>query len=174
MPWCARRVRGPAGDTRRNDSGILLSWQVLPARIYLARADCIANTLGLVNIMATVDATEINPFVGPMLKARRKVMRAFAGLLAFGAIVGVMAKYPVITEWAVILAVVALCTIIVWGCIVTWYYLYRAARQEAGSKYAVSHLVLSVLLTFLGAILVPMLVIGDIERRHQASSEETG
>jgi heme/copper-type cytochrome/quinol oxidase subunit 2 len=129
--------------------------------------------------MASVDATEINPFVGPMLKARRNAMRAFAGLVTLTVIVAVVDKYPIVAGWAAILAVAALCTILVWGCIVTWYYLYRAAREEAGPRYAVSHLLLSVLLTFValpvlfGVFFVPMLVCGDIERRRRASSEET-
>jgi hypothetical protein len=64
--------------------------------------------------------------------------------------------------------------IIAIGSIVTCRYMYLVAFREAGSKYALGHLLICMALTppaLLGIIFIPLQVYHDIDRWRQAAEE---
>jgi hypothetical protein len=116
-----------------------------------------------------------DPLLASMFFARRVTLLAAAALVVL-AVFGYFADRIFLllpgVEYLLLMAVIVTLIVISAGSFFTWHYLFRVGLREAGTKYAVGHLLLCMAMTpvgLTGIILIPLLVYYDVERWRESA-----
>ena len=127
------------------------------------------------NILGVTDL-----LLASMFLARRVVLWAAGiGVISLVAMEIERRLFAILTDRGQLLLVIPIwisMVVVALGLLVTFCFVFLAPLREMGLKYAISHLVLCVLLSFvglLGIILVPLLISWEIERVRAIGDQST-